>query len=88
MISQEDMKAAYENINDDLKNALHIAYDRIKTYHEKQIPKSWLDFEKNGTILGQKVSPVDSAGLYIPGGKAAYPSSLLMNAIPCNCCRC
>ncbi len=46
------------------------------------MPKSWLDFEKNGTILGQKVTPVDRAGLYIPGGKAVYPSSLLMNAIP------
>jgi len=82
MISQEDMKKAYENINDDLKKALHIAYDRIKAYHEKQLPKSWIDFEKNGTVLGQKVSAVDKAGLYIPGGKAAYPSSLLMNAIP------
>ncbi len=82
LITQDEMKAAYENINDDLKNALHTAYDRIKMYHEKQLPKSWIDFEKNGTILGQKVSPVDSAGLYIPGGKAAYPSSLLMNAIP------
>ncbi len=82
MISKEQMEAAYNNINDDLKNALHIAYDRIKTYHEKQLPKSWVDFEKNGTILGQKVTPVDKAGLYIPGGKAAYPSSLLMNAIP------
>jgi histidinol dehydrogenase len=82
LISQEEMKEAYENINDDLKNALHTAYDRIKIYHEKQLPKSWIDFEKNGTILGQKVTPVDSAGLYIPGGKAAYPSSLLMNAIP------
>ncbi|TLP41120.1 histidinol dehydrogenase [Arcobacter arenosus] len=82
MISQEDMKKAYENINDDLKKALHIAYDRIKSYHEKQLPKSWIDFEKNGTVLGQKVTPVDKAGLYIPGGKAAYPSSLLMNAIP------
>lgn len=82
MISQEQMKKAYENIDEDLKKALHTAYDRIKAYHEKQVPKSWLDFEKNGTILGQKVSPVDRAGLYIPGGKAAYPSSLLMNAIP------
>ena len=77
-----DMKAAYENIDDKLKAALHTAYDRIKSYHEKQVPKSWFDFEKNGTILGQKVTAVDSAGLYIPGGKAAYPSSLLMNAIP------
>lgn len=81
-ISKDDMKKAYENIDEKLKEALHIAYDRIKTYHEKQLPKSWIDFEKNGTILGQKVSPVDRAGLYIPGGKAAYPSSLLMNAIP------
>ncbi|QDF28059.1 histidinol dehydrogenase [Halarcobacter anaerophilus] len=82
MISQEDMKKAYDNIDENLKKALHTAYDRIKKYHEKQLPKSWVDFEKNGTILGQKVTPVDKAGLYIPGGKAAYPSSLLMNAIP------
>ncbi|RXJ99166.1 histidinol dehydrogenase [Arcobacter sp. CECT 8986] len=82
LISKDDMKAAYENINCDLKKALHTAYDRIKAYHEKQLPKSWIDFEKNGTVLGQKVSAVDKAGLYIPGGKAAYPSSLLMNAIP------
>lgn len=81
-ISKDEMKKAYENIDEKLKEALHIAYDRIKTYHEKQLPKSWIDFEKNGTILGQKVTPVDRAGLYIPGGKAAYPSSLLMNAIP------
>jgi len=80
-ISQDDMKKAYDNIDDNLKKALHSAYGRIKAYHEKQLPKSWLDFEKNGTILGQKVSAVDRAGLYIPGGKAAYPSSLLMNAI-------
>jgi len=82
MLSQDEMEKAYLNINEDLKNALHTSYDRIKKYHEKQLPKSWIDFEKNGSILGQKVSPVDRAGLYIPGGKAAYPSSLLMNAIP------
>lgn len=82
LISESDMKKAYENIDDNLRLALHTAYDRIKAYHEKQLPKSWLDFELNGTILGQKVTPVDRAGLYIPGGKAAYPSSLLMNAIP------
>lgn len=82
MIDPSDMEKAYNNIDEKLRNALHIAYDRIKKYHEKQIPKSWLDFESNGTILGQKVSAVDRAGLYIPGGKAAYPSSLLMNAIP------
>ena len=82
MINPNDMKKAYDNIDEKLRDALHIAYNRIKTYHEKQLPKSWIDFESNGTILGQKVTPVDRAGLYIPGGKAAYPSSLLMNAIP------
>ena len=82
MVCSDSMKKAYDNLDDKLRSALHTAYDRIKTYHEKQLPKSWLDFESNGTILGQKVTPVDRAGLYIPGGKAAYPSSLLMNAIP------
>jgi histidinol dehydrogenase len=81
-ISTEAMAEAYENIDKDLKDALHLAYDRIKSYHDKQMPKSWLDFEANGNVLGQKVTAVDRAGLYIPGGKAAYPSSLLMNAIP------
>jgi len=81
-ISTESMSKAYANIDEKLKNSLHLAYERIKSYHEKQKPKSWFDTEGNGTILGQKVTPVDSAGLYIPGGKAAYPSSLLMNVIP------
>jgi len=81
-ITPDEMKKAYENLDEELKKALHLAYERIKKYHEKQLPKSWLDFEKNGTILGQKVTPVDKAGVYVPGGKAFYPSSLLMNVIP------
>ncbi|MDD3442448.1 MAG: histidinol dehydrogenase [Sulfurimonas denitrificans] len=81
-ISTESMSRAYENLDKALKAALHLSYDRIKAYHEKQKPRSWFDDEPNGTILGQRVTPVDSAGLYIPGGKAAYPSSLLMNVIP------
>jgi len=81
-ISTESMQKAYDNLDENLKKALHLAYDRIKSYHEKQKPKSWFDDEPNGTILGQRLTPVDSAGLYIPGGKAAYPSSLLMNVIP------
>jgi len=81
-ISTKSMEDAYNNIDKKLLDALHVAYNRIKAYHEKQKPKSWFDTEENGTILGQKVTAVDSAGLYIPGGKAAYPSSLLMNVIP------
>ncbi|QIR74875.1 histidinol dehydrogenase [Sulfurospirillum diekertiae] len=81
-VKTSDMKKAYDALDVKLKEALELAYKRIYTYHEKLMPKSWLDFEENGTVLGQKVTPVDRAGLYIPGGKAAYPSSLLMNAIP------
>lgn len=81
-IDTASMKKAYDELEPNLKSSLHLAYDRIRAYHEKQLPKSWFDTEANGTILGQKVTPVDRAGLYIPGGKAAYPSSLLMNVIP------
>ena len=81
-ISVEAMAEAYNSLSVELKEALHLAYDRIEAYHQKLMPKSWIDFEQSGNILGQKVTPVDRAGLYIPGGKAAYPSSLLMNAIP------
>lgn len=76
------MREAYEALDQKLKEALHLAHERIKTYHEKQKAKSWIDFDVSGNVVGQKVTPVDRAGLYIPGGKAAYPSSLLMNAIP------
>ena len=82
LVSTDDMKKAYNNIEPTLRDALHLAYNRIESYHQKLMPKSWFDFEKNGSMLGQKVTAVDIAGLYIPGGKAAYPSSLLMNAIP------
>ena len=82
LIDPSLMKKSYDNLDENVKRALHTAYERIYSYHQKQLPKSWLDFERNGIVLGQKVTPVDRAGLYIPGGKAAYPSSLLMNTIP------
>jgi histidinol dehydrogenase len=82
LVSTDAMARAYENIDAELRDALHLAYDRIEAYHQKLMPKTWMDTEANGTILGQKVTAVDRAGLYIPGGKAAYPSSLLMNVIP------
>ncbi|MEY3002427.1 MAG: hypothetical protein RLZZ428_802 [Pseudomonadota bacterium] len=82
LVSTEAMAKAYEAIDPELRDALHLAYNRIEAYHQKLMPKTWMDKEANGTILGQKVTAVDRAGLYIPGGKAAYPSSLLMNVIP------
>ncbi len=82
IIDKQTISNAYNNLSKDLQNALKLAYDRIAKYHNKQKSKSWIDFEDNGTMLGVKISPIERAGLYIPGGKAAYPSSLLMNAIP------
>jgi len=82
LVSTEEMAEAYARIDPMLKEALHLAYDRIESYHQKLMPKTWMDREENGTVLGQKITAVERAGLYIPGGKAAYPSSLLMNVIP------
>lgn len=80
--SQTELESAYNNLDKTLKTALKTAFSRITAFHEKQREKSWISFEENGTMLGAKISPLARAGLYIPGGKAAYPSSLLMNAIP------
>ncbi|TLD96590.1 histidinol dehydrogenase [Helicobacter jaachi] len=81
-ITQEQCLKAYNALPLGLKSALHVAYDRIYAFHQKQKEKSWIDCEANGSLLGSKLTPMERAGLYIPGGKAAYPSSLLMNAIP------
>ena len=81
-VDPAQMRAAYDAIDPALRDALQLAYDRIRDYHEKLMPKTWMETDATGSILGQKVTAVDRAGLYIPGGKAAYPSSLLMNVIP------
>lgn len=82
IITPKQCESAYNNLDSKAKQSLHIAYDRIFAFHSKQKEKTWLDMEINGSMLGQKLTPLARAGLYIPGGKAAYPSSLLMNAIP------
>ena len=82
IISKERLKESFDNLVDEQKTALTVAADRIKSYHQKQVQESWSYTEDDGTVLGQKVMPLERAGLYVPGGKAAYPSSVLMNAIP------
>ena len=82
IISQERLKQSFDNLNEKQKKALSVASDRIKSYHEKQTQESWTYTEEDGTVLGQKIIPLERAGLYVPGGKAAYPSSVLMNGIP------
>jgi len=82
MISQEELEKSFNDLSDKQKNAITIAAERVKTYHLKQNQPTWSYTEEDGTYLGQKITPLDSVGLYVPGGKAAYPSSVLMNAIP------
>ncbi|MSR17085.1 MAG: histidinol dehydrogenase [Methylococcaceae bacterium] len=81
-ISKEQLKNAWDNLPTEQAQALEKAAYRIRVYAEKQKMESWQYTETDGTVLGQKVTPLDSVGLYVPGGKAAYPSSVLMNAIP------
>ena len=81
-ISQERLQQALKAIPEDQRVALEKAAERVRDYHERQNQKSWQYQDEDGTVLGQKVTPLDRAGLYVPGGKAAYPSSVLMNAIP------
>ena len=82
IISKESLKKSFDNLSQKQKDALNIAAQRIESYHLKQKQESWNYAEDDGTVLGQKVSPLDRVGLYVPGGKAAYPSSVLMNSIP------
>ena len=81
-IGQAELQAALNGLPDAQRAALQAAADRVRSYHEKQLMTSWQYTEDDGTILGQQVTSLDRVGLYVPGGKAAYPSSVLMNAIP------
>ena len=81
-ISHAELQAALNSLPTDQRQALQAAADRVKSYHEKQVMQSWSYTEADGTLLGQQVTSLDRVGLYVPGGKAAYPSSVLMNAIP------
>ncbi|MGM0520620.1 MAG: histidinol dehydrogenase [Pseudomonadota bacterium] len=81
-LTPEQLKRSFDSLPAAQREALSAAAERIRSYHERQKPESWQYTEADGTVLGQKVSPIDRAGIYVPGGKAAYPSSVLMNAIP------
>jgi len=80
-ISQDDLKSALATLPAEVRVALATAAARIRTYHEHQLQSSWQYTEADGTVLGQQITALDRAGLYVPGGKAAYPSSVLMNAV-------
>jgi len=81
-LSAEDLHVALDAIAPETREALEIAADRIRDYHRHQVQESWQYQEADGTVLGQKITPLERVGIYVPGGKASYPSSVLMNCIP------
>ena len=82
LVSEEEIKEAYEKVDAKLLEVMRKSLVNIRAYHEKQKQNSWFQSEENGAILGQKVTPIEKVGVYVPGGKAVYPSSVLMNVVP------
>lgn len=81
-VSQEEIEAAYLEVDPDFVKAIQVARDNIRNFHSKQLRNSWMETSEDGTILGQILRPLERAGIYVPGGTANYPSSVLMNAVP------
>jgi histidinol dehydrogenase len=81
-VSDAEIEDAYGLVDRSFVEIVREAAENIRTFHEKQLRPSWMTTEENGTILGQKITPLDSVGVYVPGGTAAYPSSVLMNVVP------
>ena len=81
-VTKEEIEEAYEVVDPSLLNVIRKSLVNIRSYHEKQKKYSWFDTTENGTILGQKITPLGTVGVYVPGGKAVYPSSVLMNVVP------
>lgn len=81
-VTEKEIEEAYQQVDTSIVEVIRKAKANIESYHLKQKQYSWFDTTENGTILGQKVTPIEAAGVYVPGGKAAYPSSVLMNVIP------
>jgi histidinol dehydrogenase len=81
-VTQEELTTAYQKVDQDLIDAIQRAKQNIEAFHRMRIPQSWVHFGEDEIVLGKRYTPVDRAGLYIPGGRATYPSTVLMNAIP------
>ncbi len=81
-VTKQEIQEAYEKLDQEFIQVIQKSTENIRTFHEKQLRNSWFDTRKDGSILGMKISPIEKAGVYVPGGKAAYPSSVLMNVIP------
>ncbi|MDN4636019.1 histidinol dehydrogenase [Bacillus sp. PsM16] len=82
LVTEDEKTKAYERLDPEMIQIIQTAIRNIRTYHERQLTSSWFYHQKDGSMLGQKVTPLDAVGVYVPGGTAAYPSSVLMNVIP------
>lgn len=81
-VTDEEVKSAWDNLDHELKQILKQSAENIKAFHSRGLPQSWLHWQEDGTVLGQRVLPLERVGVYVPGGRAAYPSSMLMGVIP------
>ncbi len=81
-VSGSEIDTAYQKISRDLLKAIQLAAKKIEDFHQQRVPQSWVQFAPDNVVLGRRYTPVDRAGLYVPGGRASYPSTVLMNAIP------
>ena len=81
-VTEDEIKTAYEEVDPELLSVIRKALVNIRSYHEKQLKQSWFESQPSGIILGQKVQALATVGVYVPGGKAVYPSSVLMNIVP------
>ncbi|MDF2386857.1 histidinol dehydrogenase [Nostoc ellipsosporum NOK] len=81
-VTGSELDAAYQQVSKELLQAIQLACRQIEAFHRQRVPKSWVHFGDDDVVLGKRYTPVDRAGLYVPGGRAAYPSTVLMNAIP------
>ena len=80
--SGAELDAAYQQVSKSLLDAIRLACKNVESFHRQRLPQSWVQFEDNGVVLGKRYTPVDRAGIYVPGGRASYPSTVIMNAIP------
>ena len=81
-VSGSELDTAYQQVSQELLNAIRLACRQIESFHRQRVPKSWVHFGEDEIVLGKRYTPVDRAGIYVPGGQASYPSTVLMNAIP------
>ncbi|WP_088890803.1 histidinol dehydrogenase [Leptolyngbya ohadii] len=81
-VSGSELEAAYQQVSKELLDAIKLACKQVEAFHRQRVPKSWVQFGENEVVLGKRYTPVDRAGLYVPGGRASYPSTVIMNAVP------